>query len=165
MGRRTEEVEINGSVYRLTTLPTKRGQRLLAKMKRLAVPAVAKGIGSAAAGQALQAKGLAGLLDLNLGVGLADGVTMLFERVTEDDQQHILGELMLDAMVKPEGAEKMVKMSDVYEDHFSGRISELYKVALEALKLNYPDFWKPLSAAVSEFKKKMADDETPAVTA
>lgn len=165
MGRQTEEIEISGSIYRLTMLPTKRAQRLLAKLTRVLVPSLAKAVGSAAAAQALKEDGLKGLLDMNIGAGVADGVLHLFDKLTEDEQAHILGELLLDAMVKPEGAERMVKLSDVSEDHFAGRISVQYRVAFESLKLNYSDFWQPLIAAVSAYFQKAEEPKKQTATA
>lgn len=158
MGRRTEEVTVGGREFRLTMLPATRGQELFARLCRHIVPPATKAF---AGGGFTSIAALMGGDLRGLGPGLADGVAQLLGNLNEAEQRAILKELFSDAYMRAED-EKFVKLADVYEDAFAGRVEDIYTLALEALKLNYSGFYARLSTAISsaharaEAEKKQA---------
>lgn len=161
MGRRTEEVTVGGREFRLTMLPATRGQELFARLCRHVVPPAAK----AFAGSGF--KSIASLMEgdlRGLGAGLADGVAQLLGNLNEAEQRLILKELLSDAYMRGED-EKFVKLADVYEDAFAGRVEDIYELALESLKLNYSGFYAKLSAAISSGITKAEAEQKPAAAA
>lgn len=158
MGRRSEEVTVGEREFKLTMLPATRGQELFARLSGHIVPPAVK----AFAGSGF--KSLGDLLNGNisgLGAGVSDGVGLLLVNLNPAEQRAILKELFFEALTKADDG-KYVKLADVYEDIFAGRIEDIYALALEALKLNYSGFYAKLNAAISSGMHKAEAAKTTA---
>lgn len=161
MGRRSEEVTVGEREFKLTMLPATRGQELFARLMGHIVPPATK---------AFAGSGFRSLSDLlngdlsGLGAGLPDGVAMLLGNLNAGEQRAILKELFFEGLTKADDA-KWVKIADVYEDIFAGRIEDIYMLALEALKLNYSGFYAKLNAAISSASARAEAESTPAAQA
>lgn len=149
MAIRSQQVTVGGREFSLSQLPAKRGLRLFNRLCRVLVPPAARALAGTGA------KSLKALLSADLR-GVADGVVLLFEKLTEDEQESILAELFEGARIKLETG-KWAPLAEVYDDAFAGRIDEVYLLAVEALKLNFASFSHALNAAFSAAATEAAE--------
>lgn len=131
MSLHVKSKEIGGVVYEVQQLPARRALRLVARLGKV----LGVLIGSVSTGGR-------GVGDLDLGDALAG----VFDRVTPDEQDAILGELFASTtIVEPSGAK--VPFWSVIDTRMQGKVFDVYKVAAFAMEVNFADFFAAPPAA------------------
>src|SRR4051794_2157386 len=111
----TQSETIGGREYTGTQLPAKRGGRLFNKLCRIFAPSAARALGGSG-GEAT----LAAFMQSGLG-GLSDALLMLFEKLTEQEQEAILKELFEGGRWKNDDG-KLLPLWETFDAAFAGRI-------------------------------------------
>jgi hypothetical protein len=145
----TQTTSIGEREYSVTQLPAKRGLRLFNKLLRILAPPAARALGGSGD------LSLAALLKADMG-GLSVALSLLFEKLTELEQEHILKELFEGARYKDEQSGKSLPLWESFDVVFQGRLHEVYKLASFALEVNFGSFADALKAALSAVPKEAA---------
>lgn len=132
MATTTQTKTIDGVAYAVTQLPARRAARLLNRLLRVFGPALGGLAGAAKGGASLETA------DLSSVGPVLEG---LFARLSEDEQDHLINELLATATV--DGKEVL----PVLDLHFQGRLGALFKLVGFAVKVNFEDFSGGLIAA------------------
>jgi len=143
---------VGGREYTVTQIPAKRGLRLFNRLCRIFAPPAAKAFGSLA-GELSLARFMAG------GLGsFAEALVLLFEKLSEQEQEAILRELFEGARFRNDDG-KMLPLWEHFDVAFAGRLAEVYLVAAFAMRVNFGSFSDALKAAASAWSAKAAAEE------
>lgn len=148
----TQSTTIGDREFTVTQLPAKRAMRLFNKLCRILAPPAARALGGSGD------VSFAALMRADMG-GLSQALTLLFEKLTEQEQEQILKELFEGARFKDEESGKLLVLWDLFDSVFAGRIHEVYQLAAFALRVNYGSFADALKAAISAFQPAAAKPE------
>ena len=98
-----------------------------------------------------------GLLDAD-GDSLGKAISSFFDKVTKEKQREILSAMSkLSYVIMPDGSEP--KLSSVFNAHFRGRVSSMYKWCFFAMKVQFADFFSGLETAISQLQSRVPDRE------
>jgi hypothetical protein len=143
MARASKELALSGYLYTVQQLPATRAYKLLHRLGRALAPAAARAAGAA------QGLSLASLLGIDV-AALAPALESVFDRLSEEQLEGVIKELFNGAVVQGEGVTvPYLEKREVFDDHFAGRMTDLFKVAAFALKANYDDFLGELLSAIA----------------
>jgi hypothetical protein len=132
------EAEIKGFRYQVTQLPASKGFRMLAELSRIVGPSM--GILADATGGKLRDLG-------NVKVGsdaFGKATEALFARLETSKVEGMLAELRSTSMVQVDG--KWIKLPDVWELHFRGRMGAYLQWVKFALEVQFSDFFDLLDS-------------------
>lgn len=133
--RNNEEREIGGRRVLVAQLPASRALKLLRRLGHVLGPALAKAAGAS--------KGTLSIAALDVG-SLSDAITVLFDRLTEPELDHLMRELLSTAQVMVDG--KWVQLSagsgpQPYDVTFAGDLAGLFATLGFAIEVNFGDFF------------------------
>src|SRR3954466_5572113 len=138
----TQTTTIGDREYSVTQLPAKRGLRLFNRLCRILAPPAARALGSAGD------VSLSALLKSDMG-SIAAALSLLFDKLTEQEQEAIFKELLEGARYRDAENGKLLPLWEQFDVAFQGRLHEAYQVLGFALSVNFGSFRSALSAAVS----------------
>lgn len=147
----TQSTTIGGREYQVTQLPAKRGLRLFNRLCRILAPSAARALGSSGD------VSLGAILRADMG-SLAQALSLLFDKLTEQEQEQIFKELLETARFREEAGGKSMPLWEQFDVAFQGRLDEAYRVLGFSLSVNFGSFRTALSAAVSAAKENQAAD-------
>lgn len=146
MAQETHEVTIDGIVYSVQQIPSRRALKLFNRLVRLCAPAAA---GAVQAVQSVSDLNNLKLSELNVGA-LVGSIGTIFERLTDAEFDNVCKELLTGARIV-EGedvADPDISKGEVFDQHFKGRLENVYTLLHFALKANYGNFFVKLVAAI-----------------
>lgn len=138
MARTTETRSIDGMTFTVQQLGGKPAGRLFVRLSSYLFPALSQG---ASALDKLDLKaGLNAEMDLGtIGRGLSAAARTLFEKLTEDEYEALLNQLLETAMVRsPKGGD--VPLMPLFDDMMAGKVLTQMKLLAFALEVNFRDF-------------------------
>ena len=139
MARAQKEKTIDGLTFTVQQLPAMRALKLMHKLAKTIGPAMLKALSGAPSTGAPIKVG-------NINVAeLADGVALLFDRLSEADVESIMRELFETTMVTENG--QTFQLMPVFDNVLAGKMSTLFKAVQFALEVNYRDFLPALLAS------------------
>jgi hypothetical protein len=152
MALRTETTSINGREFSVSQLPAKRALRLFNRLCRTFAPAAARALGGAGFS-------FAAILTADTR-GIADGLQLLFDKLSDSEQESIIAELVSCARCTDPRLGR-VDVAEKLDELFGGdQLPEIFTLAAFALKLNFSSFLPALNAAISAASRDQA--ATPA---
>lgn len=132
----THALDLDGFTYGVTQLPAMRATKLLARLGRLAGPALLQLVGDLRSG---------GLADADLS-GLGETARQFFAGLTDAELESVIRELLGTVTVTTlEG--KTAPVMPVFDTHFQGRLDALFRLLWFALEANYGNFFVALAGA------------------
>lgn len=144
--RAIESREIDGMKFTVQQLGGKAAGKLFVRLNSYLIPAIAQG--GEALGKLNLAKGTDTDIDLGaVGQGLAAASKVLFEKLTEDEYENLLGQLLETATVKTAKGE--LPLWPQFDDLMAGAVLTQLKVLKFALEVNYRDFFSALGGLKS----------------
>lgn len=129
-----EEKMIDGARFVVTKLPAMRGFRTLNRLMRALGPALAAAAGAAG-----------GLMEMNLGQ-LGSAVELLFEKLSDDEQEHLTRELLYAASAN---GKPLFGAEGCFDDEFAGKHDTLLKLIVFAIEVNYGSFTNALRRSIA----------------
>jgi len=138
MARQQKEKTIDGLTFTVQQLPAMRSLKLLHRLGKTVGPAMLKALSGA------PDKAPAKLGSMNV-ADMADGVALLFDRLSADDAESIVRELFETATVTENG--NTFQLMPVFDNVLAGRTATLFKAVKFALEVNYQDFLPALLAS------------------
>jgi len=137
--RQSETREIDGMKFTVQQMGGKQAGRLFVRLSSYLFPAISQAAGAL---DKLDLKaGLSGAeVDVGaVGRGLSAAAKTLFERLTEDEYESLLQQLLETALVRsPKGGD--VPLWPVFDDMTAGKVLTQVKLVAFALEVNYRDF-------------------------
>jgi hypothetical protein len=158
---KNETKTIDGHTYRVTQLPFKLGQKLLVRLYKTMGPVFAGAL--AAIPRLKEDQSLGDLNGLQVLTGLANPVTALADRLTEDELAYVTDTLM-EYTELHKGGDRWIKLDKEAEFHFSGRYGAYLRWMGFALGVNYTNFFGEsggLDALIEKLKVLMAASRSP----
>lgn len=127
------QVTIDGTTYLIGMLTPKKSVPLLMKVFKIIGPSMGSALGNVGKGK----KDIKNLLDAK--VNLSEVIGLLAERIDEDNVMQIIHTLL--STVTPLGEENSSNLSEKFNSYFIGRHLLLFKILIEAAKVQYGDFF------------------------
>lgn len=138
MARAQKEKTIDGLTFTVQQLPAMRSLKLMHRLGKTIGPALLKSLSGAPSGATVKVG--------NINVAdMADGVALLFDRLSADDAESIVRELFETTMVTENG--QTFQLMPVFDNVLAGKMSTLFKAVRFALEVNYQDFLPALLAS------------------
>jgi len=138
MARAQKEKTIDGLTFTVQQLPAMRSLKLMHKLGKTIGPAMLKALSGAPAGKEIKVG--------NINVAdMADGVSLLFDRLSAEDTESIVRELFETTMVTENG--QTFQLMPVFDNVLAGKMATLFKAVKFALEVNYQDFLPALLAS------------------
>jgi hypothetical protein len=91
---------------------------------------------------------------------VVDAIRMLSENVKEEDLEHVIDELKSQSHVGPNGSDKTIPLAQVFEAHFAGDITGLFRWLFWGLQVQYSTF----RSVFRIFASPAEEDTTQAAT-
>ena len=137
---------IDGYTVQVQALPVFAGQRLFVRLLKT----VGGSIGPALA--ALASSGSKGLGDIDLSQHLPAALAAL----SPEELESITKELLTGAVLDPYGSpQNLLAVCDIV---FQGSVLTLFKCAMFAAEVNFPDFHKPVVAMLNDARKAQSKE-------
>lgn len=131
MARDTKQHIINGFKYDITQLGAKAGRTVLARVLRV-VAAASEGNGEEAFAKFANA-------------------------MTDEQLDYLCETFAKTTMVGPEGQDRMVPLSDCFDNHFAGKYGDMLKWLWAAMETNYASFLSEMGLDAEALKAKAAE--------
>lgn len=128
----TDEVEIDGTRYRVTQLGWKEGRRLLARLLKLIGPGLTEAVGGSAKLEDLGGRDLA---------SFAPAIREICQKNLETELDHLCDTFAKKTVINTDGGEDFQQLSRIAELHFAGKYKQMFEWLWFCLKVNYQDFW------------------------
>lgn len=142
MPREPQIKTIDGHVVQVQALPAFHGQRLFLRLLKMLGGSVGPALAS------LASSGTKGLADADLTQHLGT----LFGSLSPEEIEGITKELLTGAILDPHGkAQNLLAVADIV---FQGQILTLFRCALFATEVNYPDFRGLVLGALDDARRK-----------
>lgn len=123
---------IDGEQYTFCQLPPKKSLKLLTRILKIIGAPIGAAIGTwDGAGPA---EDVENILDREIDLGAV--VRQLCDRLDENDVEYIVDMLLSQVLHAGKG-----EVSKVFDEHFGGRLTHLFKVIFAALEVEYADFF------------------------
>ena len=140
---------IDGHTVQVQALPVFKGQRLFLRLLK----AVGGSFGPALA--ALASSGSKGLGDIDL----AQHLPTMFSALSPEEMESITRELLTGAVLDPHGEPRnLLAVCDIV---FQGSVLTLFKCALFAVEVNFPDFRQIVVGMLDDARRKTESKASP----
>ncbi len=142
---------IDGHTVQVQALPVFKGQRLFVRLLKT----IGGSIGPAFA--ALVSSGAKGLGDIDL----AQHLPTMFSALSPEEMESITRELLTGAVLDPHGQpQNLLAVCDIV---FQGSVLTLFKCAMFAVEVNFPDFRQIVVGMLDDARRKTESKASPSL--
>lgn len=139
--RLTKQIEIDGMRFSVQQLGGKAAGKLFVRLNSYLLPAIGQGLGLFE--KVSLSAGLSTDLDLGaVGRGLSLAANTLFEKLTPEEYESLLGQFLETARVQVAG--KDLPLWPNFDDLMAGKVFTQIKLLAFSLEVNYQDFFDAL---------------------